>query len=108
MVYASRQYGPRLLSNFIEDRGNQATPGAFIATILYCLLMLRTIRSPGESGGVGFVPNRAFLAKPFAFDDLSGKCFGGCRQAAHRLRETVIRQRPFAKEPTTIRTTAPP
>ena len=61
VVYASGQYGPRLLSNFMSDRGNQVTLGTFIATFLYCLIVLRTIRSPEESGGVGFVPNLALL-----------------------------------------------
>ena len=45
----------------MSDRGNQVTLGTFIATFLYCLLVLRTIRSPEESGGVGFVPNLALL-----------------------------------------------
>lgn len=63
VVYASGQYGPRLLSNFMRDRGNQVTLGTFIATFLYCLLVLRTIRSPEEDGGgaSGFVPNLALL-----------------------------------------------
>lgn len=61
VVYASGQYGPRLLSNFMRDRGNQVTLGTFIATFLYCLIVLRTIRSPEETGGAGFVPNLAVL-----------------------------------------------
>ena len=65
VVYASGQYGPRLLSNFMSDRGNQVTLGTFIATFLYCLIVLRTIRSPEESGGVGFVPNLALLVGVF-------------------------------------------
>jgi uncharacterized membrane protein len=60
VVYASGQYGPRLLSNFMSDRGNQVTLGTFIATFVYCLLVLRTIRSAGESGA-GYVPNLALL-----------------------------------------------
>lgn len=60
VVYASGQYGPRLLTNFMSDRGNQVTLGTFIATYVYCLLVLRTVRSPDETGsGVGFVPNLA-------------------------------------------------
>ncbi|WP_076073069.1 DUF2254 domain-containing protein [Sphingomonas montana] len=61
VVYASGQYGPRLLSNFMADRGNQVTLGTFIATFLYCLIVLRTVRSPEESDGIGFVPNMAVL-----------------------------------------------
>jgi len=65
VVYASGQYGPRLLSNFMSDRGNQVTLGTFIATFLYCLVVLRTVRSPEESGGAGFVPNMAILVGVF-------------------------------------------
>ncbi len=61
VVYASGQYGPRLLTNFMKDRGNQVTLGTFIATFLYCLIVLRTIRSADESGGYSFVPNMALL-----------------------------------------------
>ena len=61
VVYASGQYGPRLLTNFMRDRGNQITLGTFIATFLYCLIVLRTIRSADETGGYSFVPNMALL-----------------------------------------------
>ncbi len=61
IVYASGQYGPRLLTNFMKDRGNQVTLGTFIATFLYCLVVLRTIRSANESGGYSFVPDIALL-----------------------------------------------
>lgn len=61
VVYASGQYGPRLLTNFMSDRGNQVTLGTFIATFLYCLIVLRTVRSPEESSSAGFVPNLALL-----------------------------------------------
>ncbi|MBN8482576.1 MAG: DUF2254 domain-containing protein, partial [Xanthomonadales bacterium] len=63
VVYASGQYGPRLLSNFMGDRGNQVTLGTFIATFLYSVLVLRTIRSPGEGGtdADAFVPQLALI-----------------------------------------------
>ena len=62
VVYATGQYGPRLLSNFMDDRGNQVTLGTFIATYLYCLLVLRTIRAADEGGADAFVPHLAILA----------------------------------------------
>ena len=71
VVYASGQYGPRLLTNFMSDRGNQITLGTFIATYIYCLLVLRTIRASDEVPSVGalpedfavaFVPHIAVLA----------------------------------------------
>lgn len=67
--YASNQFGPRIITSFMRDRGNQVTLGTFIATFLYCLTVLRTIWSPGEpttdvAGTVvtpGFVPHVAML-----------------------------------------------
>jgi uncharacterized membrane protein len=51
---ASSQFGSRLLRNFMRDGTNQLLLGTFIATFLYCLLVLRTIRRGDE--GV-FVPH---------------------------------------------------
>lgn len=45
LVLASSQYGPRLLRNFMRDFGNQMVLGIFIATFIYCLLVLRDVRS---------------------------------------------------------------
>lgn len=56
--YAASQYGPRVLTNFMSDRGNQVTLGTFIATYLYCLVVLRTIRDGDENG---FVPDLAII-----------------------------------------------
>lgn len=53
---ASSQFGPRLLRNFMRDRGNQLVLGTFIATFIYCLLVLRTVRGTEESH---FVPHIA-------------------------------------------------
>jgi uncharacterized membrane protein len=40
---ASQQFGPRLIRNFTRDRGNQLVLGTFVATFVYCLLVLRTV-----------------------------------------------------------------
>ena len=53
---ASSQFGPRLLRNFMADRGNQIVLGTFIATFVYCLLVLRTVRG---TEGSSFVPHIA-------------------------------------------------
>lgn len=45
---ASGQFGPRLLRNFMRDRGNQAVLGTFTATFVYCLLVLRTVRGTDQ------------------------------------------------------------
>ena len=55
LTLASQQFGPRLLRNFLRDRGNQIVLGTFIATYLFCLLILR--RVTGTSDHVeAFVP----------------------------------------------------
>ena len=55
LTQASSQFGPRLLRNFIRDTSNQIVLGTFVATFLYCLLILRTIHGKVEDG-VAFVP----------------------------------------------------
>lgn len=45
---ASSQFGPRLLSNFMRDRGNQMVLGTFIATFLFCILALGYGRGASE------------------------------------------------------------
>ncbi|MCU0493045.1 MAG: DUF2254 domain-containing protein [Chloroflexaceae bacterium] len=59
LTLASSQYGPLLLRNFVRDRGNQAVLGTFIATFLYCLLILRTIRAEAGLADTEFVPHLA-------------------------------------------------
>jgi uncharacterized membrane protein len=41
---ASQQYGPRLLRNFMKDRGTQMTLGTFTSVFLYSIIILRTVR----------------------------------------------------------------
>lgn len=52
---ASTQFTPRVLQNFMKDRGNQIVLGVFLGTFTYTLLVLRTIRSPVD-GLQAFVP----------------------------------------------------
>lgn len=53
LTLASSQFGPRLLRNFMRDPGNQVVLGTFIATYMYCLLILRSIR---DAEDVFFIP----------------------------------------------------
>ena len=53
LTLASSQMGPRLLRNFMRDRGNQLTLGVFLGTFGYSLIVLRSVRG-GEDGA--FVP----------------------------------------------------
>jgi uncharacterized membrane protein len=48
LTLAAAQLGPRLVSNFIRDRGTQLVLGFFIATILYLLVVLRTLNESVE------------------------------------------------------------
>lgn len=61
--HATSQIGAQLLAAFMRDRGNQLTLGTFIATFLYCLMVLRSVRSADQSDpGVSpaeFVPHLA-------------------------------------------------
>ncbi len=58
MALTSSSYGPRLIRNFMADRGNQLVLGTYVATYLYTLLVLRSIRSL-EDGQDAFVPQLA-------------------------------------------------
>jgi len=52
VVYASGSYGPRLLNNFMEDRGNQLSLGTFIATFIYAVMVLRAIGGSEQAATV--------------------------------------------------------
>ncbi|HEX2805517.1 MAG TPA: DUF2254 domain-containing protein [Kineosporiaceae bacterium] len=51
LTLASTQFGPRMLRNFIRDRGTQLTLGTFVATFLYTIMVLVSVR-PGPHGDV--------------------------------------------------------
>jgi len=50
---ASQQFGPRMLRNFIRDRGTQVSLGAFVATFTYSMLTLGSIAHASPT----FVPH---------------------------------------------------
>jgi uncharacterized membrane protein len=54
LTLTSTQFGPRMLRNFIRDRGTQLTLGTFVGTFVYQLLVLASIGD--DSRGV-FVPH---------------------------------------------------
>jgi len=65
LTLASSQYTPRILRNFMRDKGNQSVLGVFLGVFAYCLVVLRTIRG-GDEGA--FVPSLAvFVAVVLAF-----------------------------------------
>ncbi|MBA2574026.1 MAG: DUF2254 domain-containing protein [Nocardioidaceae bacterium] len=59
LALSSSTYGPRLVRNFMADRGNQFVLGVFVATFLYSLLVLRSIRVLDDGSGEYFVPHLA-------------------------------------------------
>lgn len=61
--HASSQVGPRLLNGFMRDRANQYTLGTFIATFLYCLMVLGNVHEgiDGQDGFPLFVPSLAII-----------------------------------------------
>ena len=71
VAYASGNYGPRLLTNFMEDRGNQLSLATFIGSFVYALLVLRAVRTEDETPAdavdaaatalPGFVPQLSLL-----------------------------------------------
>ncbi|MFI7583656.1 DUF2254 domain-containing protein [Kocuria sp. M1N1S27] len=69
---ASSTYGPRLVRNFMADRGNQIVLGVLVSTFIYTLLVLRTIRSASDDLAQPFVPHLAVnLAVLFAVADVA-------------------------------------
>lgn len=71
VAYASGNYGPRLLTNFMQDKGNQFSLATFIGTFVYALTVLRSVRTEDEVAASaadaaatalpGFVPQLSLL-----------------------------------------------
>ncbi|WP_299196694.1 DUF2254 domain-containing protein [uncultured Erythrobacter sp.] len=69
--YASGTYGPRLLTNFLEDKGNQVSLATFIGSFVYAIVALRSVRAEDESASTasdaaattlpGFAPQLSLL-----------------------------------------------
>lgn len=62
---ASSQFGPRLIRNFMSDRGTQSVLGVFVAIFIYCLLVLQSTKSVED---LQFIPGMAtYFAVLLAF-----------------------------------------
>ena len=60
--FAAGNYGPRLISNFMRDHGNQVSFGILISTFVYALLILRMVQDPSEGTEISaFVPQYSIL-----------------------------------------------
>ena len=62
LTLAGNQLGPRMLRNFMRDRGTQWTLGTFVATFTFAILVLISI-GPGRHGD--FVPHASISAVLF-------------------------------------------
>ena len=58
LTLASSQFGPRLIKNFMYVRLNQIVLGSYVATYLYCLLVLNAIK---DGSDYTFIPSLSIL-----------------------------------------------
>ncbi len=58
--FASGNFGPRLVGNFMRDRLNQTVLGIFLGSFVYMIVVLRTIYD-GTDGTAAFVPQISLL-----------------------------------------------
>ncbi|MCJ7781463.1 MAG: DUF2254 domain-containing protein, partial [Acidimicrobiia bacterium] len=54
---ASSQFSPRVVHTLFRDPFNGRVMGLVMGTFTYCLVVLRSVRSLGESGGDAVIPN---------------------------------------------------
>ena len=59
--FASGNFGPRLIGNFMRDRGNQWSLGILISTFVYALLILQSLHAPASVDADAFVPQISVL-----------------------------------------------
>ncbi len=59
--FASGNFGPRLIGNFMRDRGNQWSLGILISTFVYALTVLRTVQDGIDGGVAEYVPQYSLI-----------------------------------------------
>ncbi|MFK7835422.1 MAG: DUF2254 domain-containing protein [Sulfitobacter sp.] len=59
--FASGNFGPRLIGNFMRDRGNQLSLGILISTFVYALAVLRTVQDSNDGDIAQYVPHYSLL-----------------------------------------------
>ena len=97
VAYASGNYGPRLLTNFMEDRGNQVSLATFIGSFVYALIVLRAVRAEDETPATtgeaaatalpGFTPQLSLLVAYILLGGLLGPWGLGLIDDASLIRE---------------------
>lgn len=81
LTLASVQFSPRILGNFLRSGTSQTTLGLFTGTFVYCLLVLRTVRTAGD----GFVPVMAVAAALV----MALVCLGALVYALHDIAQSI-------------------
>ncbi len=59
--FASGNFGPRLIGNFMRDRGNQWSLGILISTFVYIIAILRAVDGGDGAGAPDFVPHISLM-----------------------------------------------
>jgi uncharacterized membrane protein len=79
-----------LLRNFMGDRRNQVMPGAFVATYVYCLIVLQAVRGSGPTGFVPAVSGSGSLGQRLLAVYLRGAVAPGDRRFALVFPECLV------------------
>lgn len=86
--FASSNYGPRLIGNFMADRVNQLVLGVFVATFAYCITVLITVRNSTTVSSVeidAFVPQLSMYFALF----LGLLCIASLIAYIHHIPESI-------------------
>ena len=78
---ASTQLGPRLIRRFMRDPVTQVTLGAFLSTLIFCVLTLATVRTGSPDGVPEFSVSTSIL--------MTLSCFGLLVYYVHRVASTI-------------------
>ncbi len=104
---ASSQFSPRVMRTFFRDRGTKLSLGVFVATFVYSLLVLRTVR-PEVDGAAAFVPGVSISAA-FVLVLCSLATFVYyVNHVAHSIRAVAIIESVAAETRAAIRSNHPP
>jgi len=87
--FASSNFGPRLIGNFMRDRGNQFTLGSFVGTFAFCLIVLASVHGPSVNAqGEPVQPFVPYIGIIVALI-LALVCIGVLIYYIHHIAETI-------------------
>lgn len=103
---ATQQFSPRVMRTFFRDTGTKVCLGVFVATFVYALLVLRTVRPPVD-GTSGFIPGLSItVAFGLALTSLGTFVFY-VNHITHSIRVVSIIEHVAAETRRAIRATRP-